>query len=47
LVTDPVCNMKVEEKTAKFKSTHMGQTFFFCSASCKSQFDRDPMKYMK
>jgi Cu+-exporting ATPase len=39
--------MKVEEKTAKFKSTHMGQTFFFCSAGCKSQFDRDPMKYMK
>jgi len=46
LARDPVCNMQVDEKTAKFKSTHMGQTYYFCSASCKSQFDKNPMNYM-
>ncbi len=42
---DPVCGMTVDEKTAKFTSEHDGKRFFFCSASCKATFDKDPHKY--
>lgn len=42
---DSVCGMMVDEKKAKFTSEHEGRTFYFCSANCKSSFDRDPHKY--
>lgn len=42
---DPICKMKVDEKTAKFKSEHDGKTFYFCAAGCKAKFDSDPHKY--
>jgi len=42
---DPVCGMNVDEKTARFKSEHMGKTFYFCSQMCKTIFDKNPMKY--
>ena len=45
MMKDPVCNMMVDERNAKFKSEHEGQTFYFCSADCKRTFDRDPHKY--
>lgn len=44
-VKDPVCGMMIDQETAQFKSEHMGQTYYFCSSSCKSTFDQDPMKY--
>lgn len=46
MATDLVCKMQVDEKNARYKSTHMGQTYYFCSAGCKNEFDRNPMKYM-
>ena len=45
MMKDPVCNMMVDEKKTKFKSEHEGKTFYFCSASCKATFDKDPHKY--
>ncbi len=42
---DPICKMKVEEKTAKYTSEHEGRKFYFCSAGCKTKFDSDPHKY--
>jgi len=45
MAKDPICGMNVDEKTAKFKSEHMGQTYYFCSQSCKTTFDKDPTKY--
>jgi YHS domain-containing protein len=45
MAKDPVCGMNVDEKTAKFKSEHMGKTYYFCSQMCKATFDKDPMKY--
>jgi len=45
MVKDPVCGMTVDEKTAKFKSEHMGKTYYFCSQMCKATFDKNPMKY--
>ncbi len=42
---DPVCGMIVEEKKAKFASDREGRTVYFCSAACKSSFDKNPQKY--
>jgi Cu+-exporting ATPase len=42
---DPVCGMMVDEKRAKLKSECDGRTYYFCSAWCKSNFDKDPNKY--
>lgn len=42
---DPVCGMMVDEKKTKLTSKHDAKTFYFCSASCKATFDRDPHKY--
>ncbi len=45
MAKDPVCNMMVDEKTAKFKSDYNGKTFYFCAASCKATFDKNPAQY--
>ena len=45
MAKDPVCGMMVDEKKAKFKSDYSGKTFYFCAASCKTTFDKDPAKY--
>ena len=44
---DPVCHMMVDEKKAKFKSNYMKKTYYFCSAGCKANFDKNPGKYIK
>jgi len=46
LAKDPVCGMEVSERSAKYKSTHMGKVYYFCSATCKAKFDKSPMKYV-
>ena len=38
---DPVCGMTVSTKDS-LSSTHDGQTYYFCSASCQDKFQRDP-----
>ncbi|MCS7110546.1 MAG: YHS domain-containing protein [Candidatus Caldarchaeum sp.] len=47
MVVDPVCKMNVDPAKTKHVSTHMGKPFYFCSAACKTQFDRAPEKYAK
>ncbi len=42
---DPVCGMTVDESKAQLKSEHEGRVFYFCSANCKSTFDKDPHRY--
>lgn len=44
--TDPVCGMQIEESKAAGKSEYKGQTFYFCSAVCKTEFDNEPQKYV-
>ena len=39
--------MMVNEKNAKFKSEHMGKTYYFCSAMCKQKFDAASNKFAK
>jgi YHS domain-containing protein len=35
----------VDEKKATLKSDYMGKTYYFCAASCKATFDKDPAKF--
>jgi RND family efflux transporter MFP subunit len=45
---DPICGMEVDEARARAagKTTeHRGKTYFFCSAQCKSQFEKSPERY--
>jgi YHS domain-containing protein len=44
--TDPVCGMSVDPEHAEHRSTHKGETYYFCSAGCKETFDRDPSRYV-
>ena len=39
--------MQVDEKTAKATSQYRGQTYYFCCAGCKADFDRDPERYLR
>jgi Cu+-exporting ATPase len=41
-VIDPVCKMTIEDKDAAGTSTYKGVTYYFCSVSCKENFDKDP-----
>jgi P-type Cu+ transporter len=45
MMKDPVCGMSVDPKTAAAKSDYQGQTYYFCSAGCKTSFDKEPKKY--
>ena len=47
MATDPICKMNVNEADAKYTSMHESRKFFFCSAACKQQFDKNPKKYAK
>ncbi len=47
MVTDPVCGMEIEEKSAAGKSEFQGKTYYFCSRGCKVVFDKEPQKYLK
>ena len=47
VATDPICRMSVGETDAKYTSMHEGKKFYFCSAACKQQFDKNPQKYAK
>lgn len=42
---DPVCGMKIDLGTTKFKSTYQGKVYGFCSAECKATFDKNPLQY--
>jgi YHS domain-containing protein len=43
---DPICGMNVTE-TSKYKTVYEGKTYYFCSNSCKIEFDKNPKKYTK
>lgn len=47
LVTDPVCGMKIDPKTAKGGKIHFErQDYYFCSLKCKTKFENDPHSYI-
>ena len=44
---DPVCNMQVDAQSAAGRSEYKGETYYFCSQSCKNKFDQNPQQYTK
>ncbi len=47
LVKDPICGMTIDSTKAPGVSSFEGKTFYFCSAGCKTTFDKNPAKYAK
>jgi len=47
MVTDLVCGMEIDPKTAAGKSDYQGKTYYFCSQGCKKAFDKEPQKYAR
>jgi P-type Cu+ transporter len=43
---DPVCGMMVDPEWPAAKADHVGETYFFCSASCAEKFRAQPDKYL-
>jgi len=39
---DPMCGMTGQVATARYRATHEGRTYYFCSAGCREAFLRDP-----
>jgi Cu+-exporting ATPase len=46
-VRDPVCGMTVDPHTAKYRHTHEGRPYYFCSAQCREKFVAEPACYLK
>jgi len=44
---DPVCGAVLDEKTSRFKMNYEGETYYFCSVTCKKRFKRNPRKFAK
>lgn len=47
MAKDPVCGMNVDENKAAGTVVHNGKTYYFCSAGCKANFEKEPEKYIK
>jgi len=47
MAVDPICKMSVSENQAKYTSMHGGKSYYFCSAACKQEFEKNPSKYAK
>ncbi|MFN2502275.1 MAG: heavy metal translocating P-type ATPase [Pyrinomonadaceae bacterium] len=45
-VTDPVCGMKIDPRTAAGTHTYNGETYYFCNPGCLAKFKADPEKYL-
>jgi xanthine dehydrogenase accessory factor len=46
MAEDPVCHMSVDPQTARHRADFEGLTYYFCNASCKTHFEKDPVKYL-
>jgi len=45
MVKDPVCKMEIEKEKAAGTSEYKGKIYYFCSESCRTSFDEDPLAY--
>jgi len=46
-VIDPVCEMELDEREAKFKTIYRDKTYYFCNLSDKKLFEANPEKYLE
>ena len=44
---DPVCGMKVDEKSAAGSVSHHGASYYFCGLACRQKFEADPARYLQ
>ncbi|HEX9963082.1 MAG TPA: HAD-IC family P-type ATPase, partial [Pyrinomonadaceae bacterium] len=44
-VKDPVCGMTIAPESAAGKSRYEGETYYFCSPSCKEKFNVNPAQF--
>ncbi len=47
MAKDVVCGMDVDPQKAGGRSEYQGRTYYFCSDSCKQQFDENPQQYVQ
>ncbi len=47
MARDPVCGMYVDESKATIKSVRYGRTYYFCSETCKEQFEKPEKEFKK
>jgi Cu+-exporting ATPase len=45
-MTDPICGMEVEPKSAAGKYDYNGRTYFFCSTHCLEKFKESPGRFL-
>ena len=43
---DPVCGMSVKKDGAKWTYDYKGATYYFCAEGCKTEFAKEPEKYL-
>lgn len=46
-VVDPVCGMELKKEDAKHTYEYKDKTYYFCMASCKEKFVKNPEEYLK
>jgi P-type Cu+ transporter len=46
-IIDPVCGMALDEKKAAANTLYQGQRYYFCSASCMTEFLKNPGSFVK
>ncbi len=46
-MTDPVCGMEVEERSAAGRHAHAGVEYLFCSTHCLERFRGDPRRFLE
>lgn len=46
LTKDLVCGMEVDENNPPFMSRYKGKTYYFCSHSCKREFEQNPTRFL-
>ena len=47
MAEDPICGMVVDPEKAEFKTEKDGQTYYFCSESCKHTFGETSTNHTK
>jgi xanthine dehydrogenase accessory factor len=45
--TDQVCGMTVDPLTAQHKAVYRDTTYWFCSAGCLAEFEKQPERYLR
>jgi Cu+-exporting ATPase len=45
VATDPVCGMDVDEAQPPATTEFEGRTYYFCSDSCREEFEANPERY--